>query len=71
MTDFCRACGVPFVPKQDREMHTSHFCSDCMPPIPPRKTWQEGTLDCHQYIRPYRVTDRLQEGFEMLTGDQE
>jgi hypothetical protein len=52
-------------------MHTSHFCPDCTPPIPPRRTWQEGTLDCHQYIRPYRVTDRLQEGFAMLAEDPE
>lgn len=71
MTRFCRACGVPFVPQVDRDLNPSRVCADCTPPIPPKKPWQEGTLDCHQYIRHYRVTDRLQEGFEMLAEDSE
>ena len=63
MLRICHACNRPYVPQRDRDLNLSHFCPDCMPS---KELVQAGTLDCQQYIRPHRVTDRLRTGFEML-----
>jgi hypothetical protein len=56
----CACCKKPFVHYPGRR-----FCLDCSTNLA-RKP--DAELDCHEYMRPWRIGKRLREGFILLAA---
>jgi hypothetical protein len=67
----CGQCGNRFVvcEKHDTNNPIATWRPERCPNCAPQKFGRpEHTLDCYQYIRPNRLTARLRDGHNMLSG---
>jgi hypothetical protein len=67
----CGLCKKPFVAwqKANKENPTATWRQERCPECAPHRLGRQGaTLDCYEYMRQNRLTARLRDGYNILTG---